>query len=167
MLWNGKWIYSRNCYLRPPLGAAKTSLKQQVVFKTRVAMTCPCKVNSFLLLEFKKKGILRTVAMHCTCIHWYLTYLWFKVYTKGGSKFTQAYNKVYCGPILQVNGSVHAKSGGHWSHSTGSRSPQRLFCTKSSVHRISVIKTRWSLTTEVISSSFYCIQYCNTGVGNG
>ena len=34
--------YTRNCFLRPPLGAAKTSLKQHVVFETRVAMTCPC-----------------------------------------------------------------------------------------------------------------------------
>ena len=39
--------------LRPSLGAAKTSLKQQVVCETRVTKTCPCKVNTFLLLEFK------------------------------------------------------------------------------------------------------------------
>ena len=40
-------MYCRNCYLRPSLGAAKASLKQQVVCETRVAKTCLCKVNFF------------------------------------------------------------------------------------------------------------------------
>ena len=57
--------------------------------------------------------------------------------------------------ILQVKGSVRAKSGGWWSHSAGSRSPQKLLCTKSSMHEISVIKIRWSLTTDIVNSSFY------------
>ena len=41
-----------------------------------------------------------------------------------------------------------------WSHLAGSCSIQRLFFTKSSLHRISVIKIRWSLTTEIVNSSF-------------
>ena len=46
-----------------------------------------------------------------------------------------------CGPILQVNSSVHEKSGSRWSRSAGSRSPQRLLC---------------AMTTEIVNSSFYC-----------
>ena len=43
-----------------PLGAAKTSLyKQQVVCEMRVAKTCPCKANTFLLLQFKVEAIFR------------------------------------------------------------------------------------------------------------
>ena len=34
----------------------------------------------------------------------------------------------------------------------GSRSLQRIFCTESSVHRISVIKSRRSLTTEIVKT---------------
>ena len=49
-----------------------------------------------------------------------------------------------------------AKSCSRRSCSAGSRSPQRLICTKSSMDGISVIKTRWSLSTEVVNSSFYC-----------
>ena len=49
------------------------------------------------------------------------------------------------------------KSGSRWSRLAGSRSKQGLFCTKSSVRGISVIKTRWSLTTEIINNTFYCI----------
>ena len=62
--------YSRNCFLKSPLGAAKTSLKQQVVCETRVAKTCPCKFNTFLLLEFEVEAIFRTVTTHeavCNC----------------------------------------------------------------------------------------------------
>ena len=44
-----------------------------------------------------------------------------------------------------------------WSRSAGSRSTQRPFCTKSSMHGNSVIKTRWSLTTEIVNSSFHCM----------
>ena len=40
--------------------------------------------------------------------------------------------------------------------SAGSLSPQTLFCTKSFVHGILVIN-RWSLTTEIVNSSFYCM----------
>ena len=39
--------YSRNCYFRLSLGAAKTSLKQQVVCEMRVTKTCSCKGNTF------------------------------------------------------------------------------------------------------------------------
>ena len=65
---------------------------------------------------------------------------------------------LYCGPMhtqlhVHVNGTEHAKSASHWSCLAGSCLPQRLFCTKSSLHGISVIKTIWSLTTEVVKSS--------------
>ena len=65
--------YSRNCFLRSPLGAAKTSLKQQVVCETRVAKTCPCKVNTFLLLKFEVKYISKQLQRTCSCIHCYFS----------------------------------------------------------------------------------------------
>ena len=43
---------------------SKNGLKRQVVCETRVAKTCPCKVNTFLLLEFEAEGIFQTVATH-------------------------------------------------------------------------------------------------------
>ena len=118
------------------------------------------KSTLFFSLNSEVKAIFPTVTMHLQ-LYTLIPYisLWFKVYTKGGSKFTQAYQGIcvlYCGPILQVNSSVCAKSGGRWSSSAGSRLTQRLFYTKSSMHGISVIKTRWSLTTEIVNSSFYC-----------
>ena len=45
-----------------PLIQQKTGLKRQVVCETKVAKTCPCKVNTFILLKFE--GIFQTVAMH-------------------------------------------------------------------------------------------------------
>ena len=66
---------------------------------------------------------------------------------------------LYCGPIFQVNDSVYVKFGGHWSCLAGGRLAQRLFCTKSSVQGISVIKTTWFLTTEIINRGFYFIPY--------
>ena len=102
-----------------------------------------------------------------------ISYIFVLNYTKGGSKCTQAYkpdsfsaysaiqivkfNTSVTQSVIHVNGFVHAKSDCCWSHLAGSCSPQRLFCTKSSVHGISVIKTRWSLTTDIVNSSFYCI----------
>ena len=94
----------------------------------------------------------------CSCIHWYLTSLPFKVCKKGGSKLTQAYNKVHV-YSTQVNvhrGSVCANSGDRWSRSAGSHSPQKLFCTKPSMHWILVIKTRRSLSTESVKGSSHC-----------
>ena len=146
------YAYSRNCYLRPPLGAAKTSLKQQVVCETRVAKTCPCKINT----SSPQIGSGRHFQQSHLCC----------------SKFTQrvvpSLHKpttrscvLYSGPHTQVHvdvhGSVHATSGSRWSHSAGHWSPQKLFCTKSSMHRILAIKTRWSLTTKFVNSSFGCI----------
>ena len=102
-----------------------------------------------------------TVAMHLQ-LYTLISYIfavqslhnrWFQAYTS----LQQGTCVLYCGHRLQANGSVRAKSGGRWSRSAGSRSPQRLFCTKSSVHGISVIKGRWSLTTEIVKSSFNCI----------
>ena len=48
--------------------------------------------------------------------------------------------------------------GQRWSRWAGSRSPRRLICTKSSMHGISVIKIRRSLTTGIVKSSFHCKQ---------
>ena len=84
-----------------------------------------------------------------------------------GSKFTQTWFKVctivlqgtcvfYCGPIIQVNGNVHAKPGCHWLCLAGDCSRQGLFCTKLSKHGILVIKTRWSLNTWKVNGRFYC-----------
>ena len=42
--------YNRNCHLRLPLGAGRTSLEQQVVFETRVAMP-----KSMLSFSWKSK----------------------------------------------------------------------------------------------------------------
>ena len=146
--------YSRTCFLRSPLGPAKASLKQQVVFETRVAETFPCKSNTFLLLKFE-------VEVYTDISHLYLL---FKVYTKGGSKLTQPCNKghVYS-TVVPYSGTCTCK----WlcackifmvvtGRSAGSCSPQRLFCTKSSMHGISLIKTSRSLTTEIVKSTFHC-----------
>ena len=109
------------------------------------------------------EAIFLTVAMHLQ-LYTLISYIflvqtihkrWFKVYTS----LQQGTRVLYCGPILQVNGSVCAKSGGLWSHLAGSRSTPWLFCTKSSMHGISAIKTRWSLTTEIVNSSFYCMHF--------
>ena len=129
--------YSRNCFLRPPLDAAKASLKQQVVCETRVAKTCPCEVNTFFSLKSKWKAFSDQSQSTCSCMHWYLTSLVFKVYTKGGSMLSVI---PYSG--THVNGSVHAKSG--WSRSAGSRFLHKI------IHAWNlVIKTRCSLTTEI------------------
>ena len=163
-------IYSRNCFLRSPLGAAKNSLKRQVVCETRVAKTCPCKVNTFLLLQFEGEGIFRTVATNLQ-LYTLISYIfavqslhnmWFRAYTslQQGTVYMCTQMWSHTQVHLRVNGSVCAKSGGRWSRSAGSRSPQRLFCTKLSVHEISVIKGRWSLTTEIVKSSFNCTCTC-------
>ena len=44
-------------FSRSPLGAEKNSRKRQVVYEPRVAKKCPCKVNTFLLLEFEAESI--------------------------------------------------------------------------------------------------------------
>ena len=95
------------------------------------SLTHPCKVNTFLLLEFEVEAIFQTVASH---LHLYtliscifaiqgLHKRWFQAYTS----LQQGVCLVYFGPILKVKGFVHAKSGGRWSCSTGSHSPQKIF----------------------------------------
>ena len=110
--------------------------------------------------NLKWKAFSKQPQRTCSCIHWYLTSLLLKVYAKGCSKLTQAYNKVHAySTVVPYSGTCTCKWLCVW-HWAGSRSPQRLFCTKIhtklSVHRISVIKTRQSLTTEIVNSSFYC-----------
>ena len=73
-------MYTKNCYSRPPLGTAKTSLKQQVVFETRVTMTCPCKINTFLLLELEVEALFWKVATH---LHLYTGYVMRKPWIHG------------------------------------------------------------------------------------
>ena len=93
ILW---YIYSRNCLLWTPLGAAKINIKRQVVCETRVAKTCPCQANTFLFLKKRKGKAFFQQSQHtCNCIHWYLTSFLFELYTIDGSKLTQAYNKVH------------------------------------------------------------------------
>ena len=70
-----------------------------------------------------------------------------------------SHTQVYMYMYVHVNGFVCAKSGGLWSLWACSRSPQKLFCTKLFVHRISIVKTRWSLTSEIVKSSFHCTPY--------
>ena len=65
---------------------------------------------------------------------------------------------------VHLNGSVGAKTGGRWSRLAGSHSSQRLFCTKSSFHGSLVIKSRLSLTTEIVKSSFDCTRYTHVSV---
>ena len=134
--------YSRNCYLRPPLGAAKTSLKQQAV----------CERGSLRHAIAKSTAAVYTDIVHLCA-----------------SKFTQKVvlslpkptTRYMCtqlwshspGEWLCASKSVHS-----WSPSSGSHSPQKLFCAKSSMHGISVIKTRWSFNTEIVNNSFSVVQ---------
>ena len=120
-------------------------------------MTCPCKVNPLFCLDSKWKPFSEQLQHTCTSIHQHLGCselhkTWFQAYTS----LQQGTCVPYCGHIRQVNGFVHAKSRGCWSRSAGSHSPQRLFCTESSMHRILVTKTRWSLTREIVISSLCC-----------
>ena len=98
--WPQQSYYSRNCFLRSPLGAAKTSLKQQVVCEMRVAKTCPCKVNTFLLLKFQVEGIshlqLYTLISYIFAVQ-SLHKRWFQAYTS----LQQGTCVLYCGPILR------------------------------------------------------------------
>ena len=140
--------------------------REDFPFATRsLTLTRCAKVKTFLFLAFELVAIFRTVAMHLQ-LYALTSYIvvvqrlhkrWFKftqnlvqVYTS----LQQATCVLHCGPRLQANGSLRAKSGGRWSRSAGSCSPQRLFCTESSVHGILVIKSRQSPTTEIIKRSF-------------
>ena len=155
------YLYSRNCFLGSPLGAAITSFKQQVVCETKVANTCPFKVNTFLLLKFEVEGIFRPAAVYTDIVHLCSSKFTQKVVPslhKPTRRYmcTLLWSHTQVHVYVHVNGSVCAKSGGCWSRSAGTRSPQRLVCTKSSMHGSSVIKTKWSLTTEIVNSSFSC-----------
>ena len=86
--------------------------------------------------------------MAIQCLHKW----WYKVYTS-----LQQGNTLLWSYIFQMNGSELAKSGSLWSCLAGSRSKQGLFCTKSSVHGILVMKTRCSLTTGRVNNSSYSI----------
>ena len=55
-----------------------------------------------------------------------------------------------------MNGGVRAKSDGRWLSLAGGHSVQGVFCTKSSVHKISTIKTMWLQNTGTINGRFYC-----------
>ena len=78
----------------------------------------------------------------------------------GSTNLKQGTCVLYCSSTFHMNGSVHAKSGSCWSSSAGTRSPQSLFCTKSSMHGISVINNRWSLSTKFVNSSFTVFIQC-------
>ena len=129
----------------------------------RVTKTSPCKLNTFLLLDFAVEAILKSKpfseqSQHtCSCIYTLISYIQIK--------FTQ---KVV--PNLH-NPTTRCMYTLLWSHTpgtctckwlcackiwwllvtAGSRSSQRLFCTKSSVHGILVIKTRWEILIAVFT----------------
>ena len=130
------YMYSRNCFLRSLLRVAKTSLKQQVVCEQGSIRHAHAKSTLFFS-NSKWKAFSKQSQCTCSCIHWYLTFSRFtqKVVSSLHKPTTKYCTCVlHCGPILQVhvhlNGSVRAKSGGHWSCWAGSRSPHRLFCAK-------------------------------------
>ena len=123
----------------------------------------PSKANTFLLLKFKMEGIFGTVTTHFqpyTLISYIFAVQssckrWFQAYTSLQQGIYMcillwSHTQVH----IHVNGSMRAKSGGRWSRWAGKCSPQRLFFTKSSLHGISVIKIRWSLTTEIVKAVF-------------
>ena len=85
-------VQYRNCFLRSPLGAAKASLKQQVVCEMSYAKTCLCKLNTFLLLKFEVEGIFRTVATH---LHLYTLISYIFAVQSLHQRLFQAYNKVH------------------------------------------------------------------------
>ena len=130
-------IYSRNCFLPPPLGAAKTSLKRQVDCKMRVAKT-GLHVQSQHL-----SSPLFPSRRHFPRSPNTLAAVYTDILLLSCLKFTQKvvpslHNQGYmCTALwshtqvhLHVNGFVRAKSGGCWSRSEGRSSPQKLFCTK-------------------------------------
>ena len=99
--WTTVYMYSRKCILRSPLGAAKTSLKRQVVYEMRVTKTCPCKVNTFFSSKWKQN----TFTMHLQ-LYTLISYIfpvqsfhkrWFQAYTSL-QQFTCV---LYCGPVLR------------------------------------------------------------------
>ena len=71
-----KRIYNRKCNLRSPLGAVKNSL-----------LLRHAHAKSTLFFSSNTWGNALAAV--------YTDILWFKVYTKGGSKLTPAYNKVH------------------------------------------------------------------------
>ena len=111
-----------------PLVQQKPVLKRQVVCETRVAKTSPCKVNTFFSSKSKR----------------------FKTFSEQSQPFAAVYTDIlHLCCACKIWRSL-VTSG------AGSRSPQRLFCTESSMHGISIIKSRRSLTTEIVKSSFNC-----------
>ena len=96
--------------------------------------------------ELKERHLQSSNEMNtCTCTHWCLAFLWFKVYTSllRGTRYTRKSLKhrtgqsgvpvkkhwtkhfvispcrLYCGHIIQVNGALHSKSGRRWSRLAG------------------------------------------------
>ena len=89
---------------------------------------------------------------NCSCTQYTLIFFIFAVQSLHKRWFhTQVH--------VHVNGSVLANLGVAAHCSAGSRSPQRLFYAEPSVHKILVIKSRWSLTTEIIKSTFNCTSF--------
>ena len=124
----------------------------------------PCKVNISPQKRSGRPFPNSRNSLACCCIYTLITSLLFQVYRKCGSKLTQAYNKIHVyATVVPYSGTSTCKwlcaCKIWWSlvtFSRYSRSLQTLFCTKSSVRGISVIKTRWSSTRVIVKSSFYC-----------
>ena len=156
--------YSITAFYNHPFGVAKNSLKRQVVCETKVAKTCSCKIGMFLLLKFEAEGIFLMVVRSLAAVYTDILHLCcLKFIQKVVSSLHKPTTRYMCTLLWsQYSGTCAwkllcvCKIWQSLVTLAGSHSPQRRFCTKSSLHRISVIKTRWSLTTEIINSSFYC-----------
>ena len=133
-------MYSRNCYLKSPLGVAKTCLKQQVVYEIRVAMICPCKLINFFSSSWKWKQFFESQHTHLSTLISYI----FVVQTlrKIGSKAVALYSRLM---VLFTQNLVVVE---HASQVL----TKKTFLYKPSMQGILVLKTRWSLTTEIIKT---------------
>ena len=158
--------YSRSCFLRSPLGAAKTSLNRRWSMKwgwlrhahakSTLFFSSNSKWNAFFLNSCKELAAVCTSILQLCCSKF--TGMVVPSLHKPETRYMYMCTLLWSHTQIHVhvNGSVHAKSGSHWSHWVSSRLPQRLICTKSPVPRILVIKIKQSLTTDILKTSFHC-----------
>ena len=131
-----------------------------------ITFTHSSKVNTFLLLEVEVEAIFRTVATHLQ-LYTLISYIlvvqsvhkrWYKVDIN--LQQNTCIHVVWSYSVEQqppdfARASALPRSGGCWSSLAGAgRSTQGLFGTKSPVHGISVVKTRWSWNTRTVNCRF-------------
>ena len=114
--------------LRLPMLRDSTMARADLPFAAMlITLTCSPRVNTFLIQELKVEAInsCNTLAAVYSDI---LTFLWFKVCTEDGSKFTTTLLRgtcaLYRGPIIQVKRRVckiwrSLAAFGRWSLKTG------------------------------------------------